>query len=112
MDLFMDLEKLGDNAIGLSRADFGLIKVFLSVASEESILGTILDKMCPHKDQITRRDVAFFQTQKHVLFNGLPKEKIDRVGEKIKNLSEQNLNSLWAHFDVIVYFAETQRSRR
>jgi len=66
----------------------------------------VVTHVLPWKTQIRKRDVHFFQDNKHI-FEGLPSDRVEYYSEKLsKDIDEESRNVMWEFFDTMVELAE------
>ena len=93
------------------KGDLFLVEFFFREMKEERIMQHIIDHVLPWKKQIQNKDQNFFLENRNI-FKGIPEDRIAHYGQVIVNrdrVAEEDKESVWQYFDVIICLAESYK---
>ncbi len=95
------------------QSDLDLVRFGYEMASKAYVMERTIKRVLPYKQQITCRDIAFFEENADVIFSGLPEEKIKHYTNAItkqKRISTEHMNVIWEYMDCIAILAEKHKT--
>ena len=108
-DLITDLGSIFTRAD--ERGDLGSITFFYKRLHPERVRLYAIEKLLPHKEQISKRDLRYFDNNQYI-FAGLPPERVNYYREEIvtKNrLSPDDMSTMWSYLDSMIALTENIR---
>ena len=88
------------------------VAFFFERLHPERAMDHVVTHVLPWKKQIHKRDVNFFQDNKHI-FEGLPEDRIEYYSEKLaKDIDQESRDVMWDFFDTMIALAEQYKKHK
>lgn len=94
--------------------DMLLCEFFFEQMHPERVMNHIVEKVLPWKAKIKKRDIDYFLNNMSI-FNGIDEKCIEKYTKKIadpKCISEENRNTIWAYFDIMITLSEKYKKHK
>jgi hypothetical protein len=94
------------------QADIAMAEFGISCIPERDLMQNIIQTVLPFSEQIRKRDINFFTSQKYTIFEGLPTDRVDYFEKLIitpenqGGMSNEDKDVIFEYFDQFVTLAE------
>jgi hypothetical protein len=96
----------------IEQGELFTVSFFFERLHPERAMDHVVSHVLPWKKQIRKRDVHFFQNNKHI-FEGLPADRVEYYSEKLsKDIDEESRNVMWEFFDTMIELAEQYKKHK
>ena len=88
------------------------VAFFFERLHPERCMDHVISHVLPWKKQIRKRDIHFFQDNKHI-FEGLPDDRVEYYSYKLaKDIDKESRDVMWDFFDTMLELAEQYKKHK